>query len=95
MVDLNYIKDEIEALHKKFSYLDILNKNVIDIDECVYLTGLKKQTLYKYTSECIIPHYKPEGKKIYFKRVEVEQWMLSNRVSTINESKEIAIKKML
>ena len=27
MVDLNYIKDEIEALHKKFSYLDILNKN--------------------------------------------------------------------
>ena len=31
MVDLNYIKDEIESLHKKLSELNILNKNVIDI----------------------------------------------------------------
>ena len=51
-INENYIKDEIESLHKKLSELNILNKNVIDIDECVYLTGLKKQTLYKYTSEC-------------------------------------------
>jgi len=33
MVDLNYIKDEIESLHKKTSGLTILKKNVIDIDK--------------------------------------------------------------
>jgi excisionase family DNA binding protein len=46
----------------------------IDIDRVVELTGIPKTTIYKYTSNRTIPHYK-KGKEIRFKWSEVENWM--------------------
>jgi hypothetical protein len=38
----------------------------------------------------IIPHYKPMGKMCYFNRLELEQWLLQNRVATSAELTEKA-----
>ena len=46
--------------------------------------------MYKHTSLNRIPHYKPEGKLIYFKRQELDEWMLRNRQSTEEEMTAIA-----
>jgi hypothetical protein len=32
-----------------------------------------------------VPHYKPRGKMIYFNRVELEEWLLQNRIATSDE----------
>lgn len=56
-------------------------KRVLTFDDVALLTGMSKSHLYKLTSTHQIPHYKPNGKNIYFDRVEIENWMKQNRVN--------------
>lgn len=65
-------------------------KNVLTFDDAALLTGLSKSHLYKKTCAHQIPHYKPNGKQIYFDRLELEAWMKQNRVSTSNEINQMA-----
>ena len=37
-----------------------------------------------------IPHYKPMGKMCYFNRLELEQWLQSNRIATATEIEQQA-----
>lgn len=60
------------------------SKNVLTLDEVAIITGLKKGYIYRLTSEQKIPHYKPGG-RVYFKKEEVEEWLLQNRVATMSE----------
>lgn len=65
-------------------------KKVLTFDEAMAFTGLSKSHLYKLTSAKEIPYYKPNGKMVYFDREEIEKWLLTNRVSTTTEIKELA-----
>ena len=37
------------------------------------------------TSKKEIPFYNPGGKKIYFKRLDIENWVFSNKSNSSNE----------
>lgn len=63
---------------KKIESLLSQSKRVLNLNEVCELTGLSKSTLYKFTSDGIIPHYK-QAKHLYFNRKEVEDWLLSER----------------
>lgn len=60
----------------------ICTKEVLTTDEAAKYMGIKVSYLYKLTMRGEIPHYKPNGKMCYFKRTELEQWLLTNPVST-------------
>lgn len=51
---------------------------------CKYL-NMKKSMLYKKTSAKEIPYYKPEGKKMYFVREELDRWMQRNPSPTVDD----------
>lgn len=59
-------------------------KTVLDIDEASLLTGFSKGHLYRLTSERQIPHYK-KSRKLYFKKSELEAWMLEDKVLTAED----------
>ena len=46
-------------------------KNVLTFDEACTYTGISRT--YKLTCGSRIPHYKPNGKNIYFDRAELER----------------------
>lgn len=78
---------EIAARLDRIEKLALLgSKEVLSIDECVILTGYTKSHLYRMTSQRKIPFYKPMGGTIYFKKSEVEQWLLQNRQETESET---------
>ena len=60
-------------------------KEVLTSDEAAKYMGVSKSYLYKLTMRQQIPHFKPMGKMCYFNRLELEQWLQSNRVSTATE----------
>ena len=60
-------------------------KEVLTSEEVAEYMGVSKSYLYKLTMLKQIPHYKPNGKMCYFNRKEIEQWLLSNRISTVDE----------
>jgi excisionase family DNA binding protein len=57
-------------------------KEVLTSDEAAKYMGISKSYLYKLTMLRKIPHYKPMGKMCYFNRLELEQWLQSNRIAT-------------
>ena len=60
-------------------------KEVLTSDEAARYMGVSKSYLYKLTMRQQIPHYKPMGKMVYFNRLELENWLQNNRVSTEDE----------
>lgn len=67
------------------------SKTVFNIDEVAIYTNLSKQYLYKLTSRKDIPYYSANGKKIYFKKEEIDNWLLRNRQATNEEVDQEAI----
>lgn len=57
-------------------------KEVFSVDECAIYTGLSVNHIYRLTSKREIPFYKPLGGKIFFKRSEIENWLLQGRQAT-------------
>jgi len=87
------LSKKIEALNLKIERIEKLfltQKNVLNFSEVKSYTKLSESYLYQLTSNGGIPCYKPNGKLLYFKREEVEDWMLSNRKATNIELDELA-----
>ena len=63
----------------------ICSKSVLTLDEACRFMGVSRSYLYKLTMQQKIPYSKPLGKMCYFNRVELEQWLLRNRVATADE----------
>lgn len=61
------------------------NKEVLTAKEAAAYMGVTLSCLYRWTMERVVPHYKPNGKMCYFNRLELEQWLMSNRVETNDE----------
>ena len=68
-----------------FELAELLQKNVLTFKETVAFTGFAPSYLYKLTHAKKIPHSKPTGKMIFFKRAEIENWLMSNPVTTANQ----------
>jgi excisionase family DNA binding protein len=91
----NYFKTMMkEALREELSEKQNQDKlpkpeEFLTITQAAELIGLKKPTIYSKTSQKEIPHFK-RGKKLYFKRSELEQWLISGRVLTNTELDSIA-----
>lgn len=62
--------------------LMVCQKDILTLEEAAQYTGLTKSALYKLTSTRQIPFSKPKGKMCFFKREDIEQWMMSNPVAT-------------
>ena len=82
MCENKSIEQRIEELEN----LVYLNKNVLSFEEACKFTNLSKSYLYKLTSTQQIPHYKPQGKMIYFEKDALEAWLRQNPVKTQQEA---------
>lgn len=84
----NKIKEELTAIKQ---LLLLGTKNVLNMDDASLLTGFSKSHLYKLVCAKKIPHFKSKGGKItYFKKDELETWMLNHRVATHEEIEQQA-----
>ena len=86
---MNLLLKAIRELHSLISshlfQQDILQKEILNFKETAKYLGISESTLYHYTSERIIPHYKPFGKILLFYREELKKFVLSKRVNTKDE----------
>lgn len=82
-MDLLEINNRLQAIEKALTE----NKTIFTPEEAARYLAISKSTLYKFTSAGIIPFSKPNGKLIYFEKVALDNWILSNP-SKSNEIKE-------
>jgi excisionase family DNA binding protein len=55
-----------------------MENNVLTFEQGCKLLGYKKSYVYKLTHQGTIPFSKPNGKRIFFDKKELEAWILGN-----------------
>jgi excisionase family DNA binding protein len=73
------ITTELDERLSRIENMLLSQKTVLNFEEASVYTGLSKSHLYKLTSTGGIPCYKPTGKKLYFDKSELDEWMLRNK----------------
>jgi excisionase family DNA binding protein len=63
-----------------------LKRKPLTVEKAAAYMGLSVSHLHKLTSAKAIPHYKPNGKTIYFTKRDLDRYIFSNRK---NSKKEI------
>ncbi len=53
--------------------------NVLKFSDAAKFIGVSKSYLYQLTAKKKVPCYKPFGKQLFFSRLELENWLLSNK----------------
>lgn len=78
---LNGIKADTEQSNRRS---EILKKNVWNIDELAIYLNLTADRCSRLAKDRAFPSYKQNG-RYFFKRVEIEAWLTSNRVASVDE----------
>lgn len=94
MANENLILDKLTEIANKLDEQNLLKKSVLNFnDTCKYI-DVSESHLYKLTSTKQIPHFCPQGKKLYFKREELDAWLQRNR-QTSNEEIEKSVDELI
>lgn len=83
-------EQNIQELLKKIQDAELTQKKVLTVDEACKYTGFAKSYIYKLVHYKKIGYYKPLGKVLFFDREDLEKFLLSNRVSTKEETDQKA-----
>lgn len=68
---------------------NLLKKDVLNVKETAEYLKLSESHIYKLTSKKRIPHFCPLGKKLFFNRQELDEWLQRNRVEVEEKEDDI------
>mgnify|MGYP001181205923 FL=1 len=78
----------LDRLNKIENLLQANQPKPLTLKETAEFLDLSISHLYKLTSAGKIPHYKPQGKRVFFDKVELIAWLKRNPISDENELQE-------
>jgi excisionase family DNA binding protein len=76
------ILKKLDNIETMLQQQNINIKEVLSFSEASLLLDVSHSHLYKLTSTKQIPHYCPQGKKLYFERAELLQWMKKTHIKS-------------
>ena len=85
---MEIILDKLNKISKQLQEQNTFYKEILTLEETSCYLQVSKSCLYKMTSNKEIPYYVPGGKKIYFKKKELDKWIENSRVAPCNELEE-------
>jgi len=81
---------KLDSIEKMLIEQNMLRKDVLTFNEAAVYLDVSHSHLYKMTSTGVIPSYKPNGKKLYFNRKELDEWLLTNKQLSQDEIQQQA-----
>lgn len=85
---MEFIQEQLNAIIALLKHDNLLEKEFFTLEEATLYLGQSKSSLYKLTSKKEIPFYVPGGKMIYFRRKELDNWILKSKVDSVGEHLE-------
>jgi excisionase family DNA binding protein len=70
------------------SVLAVSNVEFITVEEAAKLLNFKKSYIYSLIHQKRIPYYKPFGKRVYFNKQELLQWIAKSKIKSVDEVEE-------
>lgn len=84
------ILERLDQIEQKITEQNLLQKSVLNFSEACQYLDISQSHLYKLTSTRQVPHFCPQGKKLYFNRHELDEWLQRNRQSSKDEIEQQA-----
>lgn len=84
------ILEKLSIIEQKLEEQNLLKKEVLNFNEAIKYLDISASHMYKLTSQKLIPHFCPQGKKLYFNRIELDEWLQRNRQVTEDEIESMA-----
>lgn len=84
------MEELLERLKRIEMFTLIGAKDVFTVKEAAIYLGVSADRVYHLVSAKEIPCYKKNAKSVYFKKSELEDWMLQNRQMSNDEAEAIA-----
>ena len=82
------IEDAVQkAILENQNLVDDQNSSFMDVNQTAEFLGIAKATLYGKCCNLLIPHFK-KGKKLYFDKAELLNWLKSGKRKTVNDINE-------
>jgi len=73
---LKEIQRQIEELR---SLVTKANRPFLSLEEAAEYLDLAKETIYQFSSQGILPKYKLHGRRIYFKKSDLDDFILNEK----------------
>lgn len=81
MID-SEIKEQLDRIEQ---YSMIAAKTMLTIKEAAFILGMSEEGVRFNVRNHILPCYKPNINRLYFKKSELEDWMMQNRSKSMAE----------
>ena len=85
----NIEKIIIEVLEKYFGKMNDLHKQTLDVYELSKYINLSPSYIRKLVSQGKIPRSKPWGKRLYFNKLEIDQYIASKSNGKFDADSEV------
>lgn len=80
---------KIETLEKKLNRIDrrlrAYTEKPLSTKEAAEYLCISVSTIHKLTSKGEVTHYKPNGKQMYFKKVDLRKYAFANKQKSVEE----------
>jgi len=76
---MDELLNEIREVKRILLEQTLLKKEVLNFNETCQYLDISESHLYKLTSRKQIPHFCPQGKRLYFNRQELDRWLQQHR----------------
>ncbi len=74
------IAEKLESIESKLSDLTKASEKPFDLAAAADYLKMSRSHLYQLTCRGIIAHYKPGGKRIYFEKCDLDEYVRRNRI---------------
>jgi excisionase family DNA binding protein len=74
------ISEKLERIEIRLTELGSHTMHPYDLAGAAEYLGISRSHLYQLTSKGLIGHYKPAGKKLYFDKSDLDEYLRRNRV---------------
>lgn len=81
-------------IERKLNEIKVTHKSIMSVNDLAIYLDLSPAYIRKMTHNKEVPHYKPNGKKLYFLKEDIDDWILSSRVMTSEEISKEARKRV-
>jgi excisionase family DNA binding protein len=88
------IYQKLDNIERMLVDLSIQQKEVLNLKEACQYLDISASHLYKLTSTRQIPHFCPQGKKLYFEREALKEWLTRNPISGFVIGRNSSSKKL-
>ncbi|MBF2707749.1 helix-turn-helix domain-containing protein [Flavobacterium soyangense] len=94
-MDQEIIIQKLANIETMLQQQNLLRKDVLNLNEACSYLDISASHLYKMTSQKLIPHFCPQGKKLYFNRTQLDEWLQRNRQDSADEIETMAANYLL